>query len=85
MQPQTTTGTHTTHDHHILSPPRPVLIGVGVVLLWVALVAGSDELWRHAFGFSAGDALALAVGLDAYLAMVVAVLAGAAFILGHER
>jgi hypothetical protein len=85
MRPQGTTDTHQTHDHHILSPPRPVLIGAGAVLLWIALVVGSDELWRHAFGFAEMDAWALAVGLDAYIALVVAILAGAAFMITHER
>ena len=72
-------------DRHVPLLRRPVLIGVVAVLLWLALVVGSDELWRHAFGFARLDALALAVGLDAYIALVVAIMAGVAFMVTRER
>ena len=64
----------------------PLWIALGVVVTWAVLVLASDQLWRHAFGFADGDALALAVGLMAYIAiMLLAALIIAIGLRGDER
>jgi hypothetical protein len=64
---------------------QPLAIAVGVALVWVLLVIASDQMWRHAFGFSARDSWALAVGLLAYLALFGGVMVGVIWILSHEH
>jgi hypothetical protein len=64
---------------------QPLVIAAGIVLLWVILVIASDQMWQHAFGFSARDSLALAIGLFAYLALFAGVMFGIIWMLGHEH
>lgn len=64
---------------------QPLVIAIGIALAWVLLVIASDQMWRHAFGFSARDSLALAVGLFAYLALFGGVMFGIIWMLGHEH
>lgn len=64
---------------------QPIAIAIGVALVWVLLVIASDQLWRHAFGFSARDSWALAIGLLAYLALFGGVMFGVVWMLSHEH
>jgi hypothetical protein len=50
---------------------NPLWIALGAVITWAVLVILSDQLWRHAFGYASGDAWALAIGLAAYLALMI--------------
>jgi hypothetical protein len=72
------------HPHRSLTH-QPLAIVAGIVILWVVLVIASDLMWQHAFGFSARDSLALAVGLFAYLALFAGVMFGIIWMLGHEH
>lgn len=65
---------HVPHHLHLPSPPRSVLLVLGVVAAWVVSVIGLQVLWQHGFGFTAGEALALSVGLMAYLALLIIVM-----------
>ena len=64
---------------------RPLVIAIGIALVWVILVIASEQMWQHAFGFSARDSLALAIGLFAYLALFAGVMFGIIWMLGHEH
>jgi hypothetical protein len=43
-------------DHSFLH--RPLVIAIGVALVWVILVVASDQMWQHAFGYPTWDAVA---------------------------
>lgn len=70
-------------DHSFLH--RPLVIAIGIALVWVILVAASDQLWQRAFGYPTWDAVALAVGLFAYVALFMGVMFGVIWLLGHEH
>jgi hypothetical protein len=48
----------------------PVAIGLIIVVAWAALVLASVALWRLA-GFEGGDSWGMAVGLMAYVALML--------------
>jgi hypothetical protein len=73
----------TRSDHSFFH--RPLVIAIGIALVWVILVIASDQMWQHAFGFPTWDAVALAVGLFAYLALFAGVMFGIIWMLGHEH
>jgi hypothetical protein len=73
------------HQTHHVPPTRRLLIALGGALLLVALVVGADQLWQHAFGFSAAESWALAVGLWAYIALVVLIMTIVGFAVMHDR
>jgi hypothetical protein len=69
-------GSHLDHPHHDrhLALNKRVPIVIGIALLFAVLVVVTDQLWYRAFGFSAAESLALAVGLWAYIALVVLIM-----------
>jgi hypothetical protein len=63
---------------------RPLVVALGVIILAIALVLLSYPLWHNAFGFPAGDAWALSVGLIAYAALMIGIFGLIAFALDRE-
>lgn len=63
---------------------HPFVIAIGIAIAWVVLVVLSDQLWRT-FGFSGRDAWALAIGLLAYVALMVGAIGGIIWALAHEH
>lgn len=60
------------------------LAALGGALLWLALMLASELLWRHLFDFSTSEAWALAVGLFAYIAMLIVVMLAIVLAVRHE-
>ena len=48
----------------------PLTIGLTIAVVWAALVLASVALWRFA-GFEGGDSWGMAVGLMAYVALML--------------
>lgn len=67
----------TKHHRTIGAPlPKPVRVALVAIVVWAVLVVAADALWRHAFGFSAGGAWALAIGLVTYVMVFVLFILG---------
>ena len=73
------------HQTHHAASNRRLLIILGGALLLAALVVGADQLWQHAFGFSPAESWALAVGLWAYIALVVLIMTVVAVAVTRDR
>ena len=60
----------------------PVL---GGVLLWLLVLLASVVLWQRMFGFSAGEAWALAVGLFGYVGLLILAMVVLSLAVERER
>ena len=64
---------------------RLLLVMLGGALLWLALMVGSELLWRYLFDFSTSEAWALAVGLFAYIGLLIVVMLAVIVAVKQER
>ena len=68
-----------------LSHRRILPFALGGLLLWTAFMLASQVLWHQVFGFSAGAAWALAVGLSVKIGVLTLVMLAAILADKRER
>jgi hypothetical protein len=67
------------------APPEPVIMTLGGVALWVALVVGLQQLSHRVFGMTTLDAWAFAVAILFYVALFTGFVIGLVYMVRREE
>lgn len=57
-------------------PLRTVVMTIGAMSLWIAVVLGTQQINRHDFGLSEQEAWALALAVVSYVAVCIGLMVG---------
>jgi hypothetical protein len=65
--------------------PEPVVMTLGAVALWLALVVGLEQVSHHVFGMTTQDAWAFAIAILSYVALFIGFVIGLVYMVRREE